>query len=70
MQASEIIFQAENFLQWHGRAGGDLGTNFMWWAQGKDFWLEDERAVWGVVQEILAKSDLRVDASTEVVSAA
>ena len=37
-KANEIVFQAENFLQWHGRAGGDLETNLRWWAQGKDLW--------------------------------
>ena len=66
MKANEIVFQAENFLQWHGRAGGDLETNLRWWAQGKDLWPDDERAVWGVIQEILAL----VEASSGAVSAA
>lgn len=70
MKTNEIIFQSEKFIRWHGRTGGHLETNFRWWACSKDFWPDDERSVWGVVQEILAKRDLRVDASTEVVSAA
>ena len=66
MREEDHTYQAWAFLDWHSRAGGDLETNFRWWAQGKDFAPDDERAVWDVVQEILA----RVDASTEVVPAA
>ena len=66
MKANDIIFQAEKFLRWHSRAGGDLEDNFKWWARSKEFWPDDERAVWGVIQEFLA----RVDASTKVVPAA
>jgi len=50
MKAGEITFQAENFLRWHGRAGGDLETNFRWWAQRKDFWPDDERAIWTAIE--------------------
>ena len=70
MKANEVVFQSEKFLRWHGRAGDDLETNFRWWAQGKDFSPDDERTVWGVVREILAKSDLRAEVSIEAVSAA
>lgn len=70
MTTNEIILQAENFMRWHIRADGDLEANFRWWAQGKDFAPDDERAVWVLVQEIIAKRDLRVDASSGAVSAA
>ena len=45
MKANDIIFQSEKFLCWHGRTGGDLETNFRWWAQGKAFWPEDEVSI-------------------------
>ena len=70
MKANEIIFQSEKFMRWHGRAGGDLEANFRWWAQGKGFWPDDERAVWMVVQETVAKRDLRVEASIGAVPVA
>ena len=50
MKADDIILQAEKFLCWHGRAGGDLEANFKWWARSKDFWPDDERVVWMFVQ--------------------
>ena len=52
MKANDIIFQAEKFVHWHGRTGGDLETNFRWWAQGKDFQPEDEAIIWAVVTSL------------------
>ena len=49
MKANDIIFQAEKFVHWHGRTGGDLETNFRWWAQGKDFQPEDAESIWAAV---------------------
>ncbi len=50
MKADDIILQAEKFIRWHGRAGGDLEANFRWWARGKDFNPEDEASIWAAVK--------------------
>ena len=60
MKSNDIILQAESFLNWHDRAGGDLETNFRWWAQGKDFQPEDEANIWAVVT---TPGSIRVDES-------
>ena len=50
MKADDLILQAENFLSWHGRAGGDLEANFRRWARSKDFSPEDVASIWVVVK--------------------
>ena len=54
VQIEDIIFQAQSFLSWHRRADGDLEANFKWWACSKDFCVEDEKAIWLLVEKALA----------------
>ena len=49
MKANDIILQAESFLSWHRRAGGDKEANFRWWTRYKDLSPEDEASIWMVV---------------------
>ena len=57
VRADDILFQAENFLSWHNRSGGDLEANFKFWARSKDFLPDDERAI-----EIAVKDLTRAEA--------
>ena len=50
MKSDDVILQAGNFLSWHGRAGGDLVTNFRRWARSKDFQPEDEVSILSAVK--------------------
>lgn len=52
MRPEDIVFQAEKFLNWHGRAGGALETNFGFWARSKDFLPDDERAIGMAVKDL------------------
>ena len=54
MRTDDIVLQAEAFLDWHRRADGDLEANFKWWTCSKDFFVEDENAIWLLVEEALA----------------
>ena len=49
MKANDIILQAESFLSWHRRAGGDKEANFRWWTRSKDFSPEDAESIWAAV---------------------
>lgn len=52
MRADDIAFQAESFLGWHDRAGGNLEDNFRTWAQSKGFLRDDEEAIEMAVKDL------------------
>jgi hypothetical protein len=56
-ETSEHGHQADQFVTMFRRLGSSakLGAEFRRWANGKDFWPQDRRAIAGEVRELLAQ---------------
>lgn len=61
LETSEHARQAEQFITMFRRLrpSAKLGAEFRRWANSKDFWAEDRRAIVAEVREILAKRGRR-----------
>ena len=68
MRPDDTVFQGESFLGWHDRAGGDMETNFKFWASSKDFLPDDERTIWAGIEESFAQTEAPVGADEMILA--